>query len=86
MPRYGNELSREAPGRKRWKSNHGTACGRRTGVRTVRSVSPGTRKQEENEGAYLGIDLRLLEKAEKNTTEGAIWYSPTRRKRQAREW
>lgn len=64
-----------------------TACGKRTGVRTVQDPLhwvPGSRRRVE--GAYLGLALRLLDEAEKDTTEGAMRPSPTWRKRQARKW
>lgn len=50
--------------------------GRQNGTR---SISLGTRKEEESGGVCVGVDLRLLEKAETNTTEGDMWHSPMRR-------
>lgn len=45
------------PGRKRWKSRQGQRVGGGRGFEQWEECSVGARKQEENEGVYLGVAL-----------------------------
>lgn len=44
---------------------------------STKSISLGTRRQEESAGVYLGLDLRGLQEAENTTMEGDTRPSPT---------